>query len=473
MSEQYLESDRSQIRPKPALANGPKNAFQRAVRQLKSRLAQLTPSMNQLIHTSIEVPAIDLLGWLADNPHPEQSYWQNRDSQFALAGLDRALVIEATEFSQVDRVMTDIKTALEQASSIGTGAVFLGGIGFDSGMTGPWQAFKAVSFQAPLCFVHQRHGQFELGFNLYSATRSGWHQQTKRLTQLLAGLCFDTPPKPVAKNAIVHRQDSLSLAAWRDRVAQTLSAIANGQIQKAVLARRVDLHLAHAANLPDLLNRWRDLNPASFSFLLSQSGTRFLGCSPERLFVRRHQRLDTEAIAGTLPRGRNRADDFFYGRQLLTDPKLRREHRLVSDFIGQQLAPFCTEIDTQHKAHVLKLSAIQHLCQPIQANLQPGVANHQLVQALHPTPAVCGYPRQAAKDLIDRLEPVERGWYSGAVGVVSDAGAEFAVAIRSALCRNNRLFCYSGVGIVEGSVAEQEWYELESKLQTLLELIEQ
>ena len=147
MSEQYLESGRPQLRPKPALTNGPKNAFQRAVHQLTSRLAQLTPSLNQLIHISIDIPAIDLLGWLADNPHPEQSYWQNRDSQFALAGLDRALLIEATEFSQVDRVMADIETALERASSIGTGAVFLGGIGFDNGMTGPWQTFKAVSFQ--------------------------------------------------------------------------------------------------------------------------------------------------------------------------------------------------------------------------------------------------------------------------------------------------------------------------------------
>ena len=473
MSAYYLASGPSPVRPKLRHTRGPDNPFQRALSQLNSRLAQLTPSLNQLIHISIEVPAIDLLGWLAENPHANQSYWQNRDSQFALAGLDRALAFEATEFSQVDRVMADIETALEQANSIGSGAVFLGGLGFDNQMTGHWQAFKAVSFQAPLCFMHQRHGQYELGFNLYCATRSGWHQQTKRLTQLLAGLCFDAPPSPVAPNAIVHRWDSFSLPVWRDRVAQTLGAIADGGIQKAVLARRVDLRLAHAVNVPDLLNRWRDLNPASFSFLLSQSGSRFLGCSPERLFVRRHHRLATEAIAGTLPRGRNRADDFLYGRQLLTDPKLRREHRLVSDFISQQLAPYCAELDTQQKAHVLRLSAIQHLCQPIQASLKAGVTNHQLLQALHPTPAVCGYPRQAAKDWIDRLEPVERGWYSGAVGVVSDAGAEFAVAIRSALCDDNRLFCYSGVGIVEGSIAEQEWHELESKLQSLLQLIEQ
>jgi len=473
MSEQLLDSSPTGTRPKTAVWLD--NAFDLAVRQLNDRLARLVPRLGQLVHVSIEVPCIDTLGWLTDNPHSNQSYWQNRDSQFALAGLDQALVFEAEQLADVDRVMTHIETALAQSVGTGTGSgpVFLGGLSFDNQMTGHWQAFKAVSFRAPLCFLQQQNGQHELGFNLYSTTLAGWQQQSTTLKRLLAKLCFDAQPRARQKNRIRQRQDSFDPDGWRTSVAQTLKAIEQGQLKKAVLARRVDLTLAHTPNMPELLTRWRSKNPASFSFLLSQSGWQFLGCSPERLFVRHQQRLDTEAIAGTLPRGQNRDEDFFYGQQLLTDPKLRLEHRLVGDFIGQQLRPHCADIDTQGKTHILKLSAIQHLCQPIQASLKRGVGNHTLLQALHPTPAVCGYPRQAAHNLINELEPVGRGWYSGAVGVVSDAGAEFAVAIRSALSHNNQLFCYSGVGIVEGSVAEQEWQELESKLHSLLELIEQ
>jgi len=471
MSEQLLDSSPTGTRPETAAWLD--NAFGLAVRQLQERLARLFPRLGQLVHVSIEVPGLDTLGWLTDNPHPDQSYWQNRDSQFALAGLGQALAFEADDIVEVERVMADIERALDQAHSTGSRPVFLGGLSFDNQMTGLWQAFKAVSFRAPLCFLQQQQGQHELGFNLYSTTLAGWQHQRTSLKRLLARLCFDAQPRARKKNRIGQRQDSFDPDGWRDSLAQTLKAIEQGQLKKAVLARRVDLTLAHAPNMPELLTRWRNKNPESFSFLLSQPGWQFLGCSPERLFVRRQHRLATEAIAGTLPRGQNRADDFFYGQQLLTDPKLRLEHRLVGEFISQQLRPYCADINTQYQPHIVKLSAIQHLCQPIHANLKPAVRNHALLQALHPTPAVCGYPRQAAKTLIDALEPVGRGLYSGAVGVVSDAGVEFAVAIRSALCHNNRLFCYSGVGIVAGSVAEQEWQELESKLQSLLELIEQ
>ncbi|WP_320824883.1 isochorismate synthase [Reinekea sp.] len=471
MSEQRLDSSPTGTQ-RPA-APWLENVFDLAVRQLQDRLARLEPRLGQLVHVSIDVPCIDTLRWLADNPHHDQSYWQNRDSQFALAGLGQAMAFEADDIAEIDRVMAQIDSALKRADCSHTRPVFVGGLSFDNHLSGHWQTFSAVSFRAPLCFLHQQQGQYELGFNLYSTSLAGWQHQSKSLKQLLAKLCFDAPPRVRQKNVIRLRQDSFNPETWRASVAQTLKAIEQGKIEKAVLARRVDLTLARAANLPELLARWRNKNPHSFSFLLSQPGWRFLGCSPERLFRRRHQRLDTEAIAGTLPRGATRAEDFCYGQQLLTDPKLRLEHRLVGDFIGQQLKPYCADIDTQCKTHILKLSAIQHLCQPIQASLTPGVPNHALLQALHPTPAVCGYPRQVAHHLINALEPVGRGWYSGAVGVVSDAGAEFAVAIRSALSHNNQLFCYSGVGIVEGSVAEQEWQELESKLHALLELIEQ
>ena len=119
---------------------------------------------------------------------------------------------------------------------------------------------------------------------------------------------------------------------------------------------------------------------------------------------------------------------------------------------------------------VLKLEQVQHLYNKIEAVLKEDVTDTDLLTALHPTPAVGGLPREAALEKLAALEPFDRGWYAAPVGFLGRDRAEFAVAIRSALVRENRVNLYAGAGIVEGSVAENEWQELENKISGFINL---
>ena len=130
----------------------------------------------------------------------------------------------------------------------------------------------------------------------------------------------------------------------------------------------------------------------------------------------------------------------------------------------RRLEPLTTDLRADEEPELLKLERKQHLISRISASVLPGVANAQLLQALHPTPAVGGMPRDKALEWIQTLEPFARGWYAAPVGWLGVDACEFAVAIRSGLVAGNEVSVYSGAGIVQGSDPEAEWQEIENKI---------
>jgi menaquinone-specific isochorismate synthase len=152
------------------------------------------------------------------------------------------------------------------------------------------------------------------------------------------------------------------------------------------------------------------------------------------------------------------------GTDLLTSEKDLREHRWVSDVVRSHLEPLCKRVDKPEKERLLKLAHVQHLFTPFHGQLKNGISDGDIVGCLHPTPAVGGHPKDKAYELIRELETFDRGWYAGPIGWINGTGAEFAVAIRSALLNAQQLILYAGSGIVQGSTAEKEWEETEIKL---------
>ena len=197
----------------------------------------------------------------------------------------------------------------------------------------------------------------------------------------------------------------------------------------------------------------------------------FVGSTPERLYRRRGQELETEALAGTIGRGGNASHDMQLSNWLTQDVKNINENQYVVDDIQQSLAPHSRMVAIEEELRLVRLRKVQHLKRNIHAQLNAGINGVQLLQALQPTAAVAGLPRQAAMQYIEQNEPFARGWYAGSVGYLSHDGAEFCVAIRSALIVEDQLQLFAGAGIVPGSVAEHEWQELDKKMSTLLSLI--
>ncbi|MGL6124040.1 MAG: chorismate-binding protein, partial [Shewanella sp.] len=175
--------------------------------------------------------------------------------------------------------------------------------------------------------------------------------------------------------------------------------------------------------------------------------------------------------AGTTVRGLNQEEDIALANALLEDNKNSIENQLVRSHIVNMLTPLSNYVGADELATIFKLNHIQHLHRAIRAELKPGISDFQLLQALHPTPAVGGLPRHSAHNFIRQREGYIRGWYAGACGYFNKDESEFSVAIRSALIEPGRINLFAGAGIIAGSEPEAEWQELENKLATIMSIL--
>ena len=242
-------------------------------------------------------------------------------------------------------------------------------------------------------------------------------------------------------------------------------------LEKIVLARRVDLDFSEAIDPIHLLRHLVSATPACFHFCFQTSSrVGFVGATPERLFYRRGSRLVSEVVAGTRPRSTTKCQDDALGEELFASAKDQLEHDIVRKSIRQRLHACVNRLEVDAHAALLKLTDKQHLFSRVTGELKSHVNDGELLERLHPTPAVGGYPTENALNEIQRLEPFERGWFAAPVGWVSVDAAEFAVAIRSGLVQDRRLSLFSGAGVVPGSDASAEWEEVEHKISNFLQL---
>ncbi len=261
------------------------------------------------------------------------------------------------------------------------------------------------------------------------------------------------------------RRDVPERVAWDASMGRALAAIGDSTLAKVVLARRSDFTFGREVDALGLARRLSATTSGCTVFYLEpQAGTAFLGASPECLFERTGDRCRTEALAGTRPRGCDPAEDRRLGDAMLTSDKDRREHFVVRASIRDVLAPLCESVTIAPEPELRRLARSQHLCSRIEARVRPGVSDAALLEALHPTPAVGGTPTAAALTWLRDGEPFDRGWYAAPVGRITADGAQFVVAIRSALCRAREVSVFAGAGVVAGSTAAGEWDEIEHKM---------
>lgn len=273
----------------------------------------------------------------------------------------------------------------------------------------------------------------------------------------------------VDRGLIVGRRDQPERVGWDARVEVALDRIARGELDKIVLARRTELLLARDVDPLALLEALSAANPLSARFLFRDGDGAFVGATPERLFSRRGRRVETEAIAGTRARGAHPDADRDAAAELLASDKDRREHALVVDAVRDALAATCDAWEVGARPELLRLDRLMHLRTPARGHLRAGASDLDLLRALHPTPAVCGTPRGAARAALAELEPFARGRFAGPVGWFAADGAEVAVGIRAAVVGPGpRVALTAGAGLVRGSDPAAEWDEVESKMAGLL-----
>jgi len=255
---------------------------------------------------------------------------------------------------------------------------------------------------------------------------------------------------------------------WREMVGDAARAVRGGHLTKVVLARSVRVR-ARRLDIARALRRLAAGNGESTVFAVARGAACFLGGTPEPL-VRVHDgTLGTAVVAGSAPRGATPEEDRRLGERLLRNGKDLAEHATVVEALHASLASVCATITVSPRPQLLSTNALHHLHTSVAGRLAGPRSILDLVERLHPTPAVGGAPRVAALRWIQDREGWDRGWYAGPLGWTNGAGeGEAAVAIRSALVRDAEAVLFAGCGIMGDSDPASEYAESTWKLRPML-----
>jgi isochorismate synthase len=252
-------------------------------------------------------------------------------------------------------------------------------------------------------------------------------------------------------------------------VSSAAGAIRRGRAEKIVLARAVRCEWREPLAPWAALRRLRQTYPGCTLFAVAEGPEAFLGATPERLVRLQRREVRVDCLAGTIGRGGTDAEDRQLAERMLTSAKDRSEHAVVVRELREKLTDLCSDLRLPPTPAVMKLRNVQHLHTPIRGRLATDDCILSLVERLHPSPAVGGFPTEAALRFIREREGLDRGWYAAPVGWLDRHGeGEFAVAIRSALLGERGATLFAGCGIMADSDPEAEYRESDLKLQSML-----
>ncbi|MFQ2171961.1 isochorismate synthase MenF [Aeromonas rivipollensis] len=275
-------------------------------------------------------------------------------------------------------------------------------------------------------------------------------------------------------NSVIAVQSTPAAGEFKASVSAALDAFAKGKLAKVVLSRKLILTLHKPADPERVLARLMAQNPHAFHFSLPLGqGRRLLGASPELLLRVSGGEVFTHPLAGSARRASEPAQDEMVARDLLASRKDQHEHKLVIDEIRRVLTPHCRELAIPQKPTLMSTDTLWHLGTPIAGQLHGSDASVlSLACQLHPTPALCGYPTDLARQFIREQEPFRRALFSGIVGWCDSQGnGEWAVVIRCGVLDGHQVELFAGAGIVAGSDPAMEWAETGTKLGTMLKAL--
>lgn len=259
-------------------------------------------------------------------------------------------------------------------------------------------------------------------------------------------------------------------SAWEEMVGNALAQIRAGDAEKVVLARTLEVKPDGRVEPEELVAAlWRE-NRGSHVFLYEpEAGRAMVGAAPETLATAVNGVFRATAVAGSAGVGANSVETAHLADRLFNSVKDRAEHDFVVRDMVARLEALGCRVGRDVEPHVLALARIQHLETKIVAKVPPELSLLAIVASLHPTPAVCGIPREVALAVLTDNEVFDRGWYAGPVGWLDSEGRGiFVPALRSAVLCDGSWRLFAGAGIVAGSDPVLEWEETEIKFQPVL-----
>ncbi|MBL0945673.1 MAG: anthranilate synthase component I [Hydrogenophaga sp.] len=303
----------------------------------------------------------------------------------------------------------------------------------------------------------------------------------KRLRELKESLKYSVSAPQVKATQAHPAERGFAKADYLAAVERAKELIAAGDFMQVQVGQRIQKRYTESPL--SLYRALRSLNPSPYMYYYHFGDFHVVGASPEILVRQEHtdegQKVTIRPLAGTRPRGATPEKDKATEVELVNDPKERAEHVMLIDLARNDIGRIAKtgSVKVTEAFVVERYSHVMHIVSNVEGILNDGMTNMDVLKATFPAGTLTGAPKVHAMELIDRLEPVKRGIYGGACGYLSYAGdMDVAIAIRTAIVKDQTLYVQAAAGVVADSVPEMEWRETEHKARALLraaELVEE
>ncbi|MBI1423467.1 MAG: anthranilate synthase component I [Gammaproteobacteria bacterium] len=310
-------------------------------------------------------------------------------------------------------------------------------------------------------------GKLYLIVHANPALQDAYARAQARIDQLIKQLDTATTRHVNVKSRTVAEADFVSgftQQGFEAAVDRIKDYIIDGDVMQVVISQRMSIPF-HARPL-DLYRALRSLNPSPYMFYLDLNDFHVVGSSPEILVRYEDGMVTVRPIAGTRPRGKTEAQDLALEKDLLADPKEIAEHLMLIDLGRNDVGRIARtgSVRLTEKMIIERYSHVMHIVSNVTGEIQDDMSAMDVLRATFPAGTVSGAPKIRAMEIIDELEPVKRGVYAGAVGYIGWSGnMDTAIAIRTAVIKDQTLHIQAGAGIVYDSVPRNEWDETMNK----------
>lgn len=329
-----------------------------------------------------------------------------------------------------------------------------------------WQQFGMNHFILPEILISHRAGET---FLTYTVPKAAFSYQRFNEWKVFFSTLEATSLSMIEGVPEIRTQEDLDVEAWERLVDDTIQQL--DVDEKIVLSRRRAIKFDDKIEVATVLNRALKNEKNSYLFVLESGEDCFISQTPEQLFKVHNGMLSTKAVAGTIKRTQDVKKDQSRVQAFLQDDKNLGEHHIVVESILEDIKPFVNEVNYNTTPSILKNDHLYHLYTEIGGPLV--TSNYiELIDVMHPTPALGGYPKARAVKYIDMHEFNARGLYGAPVGMIDTYNdSEFIVAIRSMLIQGKQALLFAGAGIVKDSDAKAEVYETALKFSPMMDAL--
>jgi anthranilate synthase component 1 len=266
---------------------------------------------------------------------------------------------------------------------------------------------------------------------------------------------------------------NISKKYFEHAVEKAKEYITAGDIFQVVLSKRYQFQTQ--GSLIPFYQALRHINPSPYMYYYKAGDRQIVGASPEMLVRIDNRMVETFPIAGTTKITQDETENKRLAQDLLLDPKERAEHVMLVDLARNDVGKI-SNFGSVHVPEFMKVhqySHVQHIVSQVIGKLRDDLESFDAIRSVFPAGTVSGAPKVRAMEIINELEPSQRGPYAGAVGYFSYNGnADFAITIRTLFANKNQAYIQAGAGIVADSIPEHEWVETENKAKALMKALE-